>query len=196
MSSRKFMATALVTVLTVAAGLAGCSSDSPETASTSTTDAVPLSLDPAAEPDEIDVVIGSVELNRMTTFAPEGWVYDEEADLFEDSASEASWQVTRVCPEPCTARSDAQWVNAADGFISERLAAEDLDPTRLDTDDLEPGRRFVVASDDQVVVAGMARWVSGSSEMIWCLVVGPPDVATDLVPVLEFACDNTQAALE
>ena len=160
--------------------------------STTTTEPVPLSLDDGSVAPGADVTIGSVEVGELQTFAPEGWQF--EAALSSFAAPEGSefegalWSVVDRCPGECVRRTGAEWVTIIDDALGEIVGGGEV----VRDAEVFTGRVVEVVDGDERRVA-VARWIDGEAAYVWCALSGDADATESLVPVLEFACENTRA---
>ena len=162
-----------------------------DSSSTATTEPVPLSLD-SSDGGQADVTIGSVEVDGLQTFAPEGWEFDSVLSSFappEGSAFEgALWSVLDRCPDECVRRTGDEWVSIIDSAMDRVIGEGDL----VRDAEVFTGRVVEVVDGDERRVA-VARWIDGEAAYVWCALSGDATAIEPLVSVLEFACENTRA---
>ena len=177
----------LIVVVVAAAVLVTACADSSDDAAPTTTTVASL---PGA-----DIVLESVTFGGdVATFKPVGWTFDAVTGVASPVGSteiDSSWAITDDCVRECVARSNGEWAAA----VSEVSAVSPaLDVIR----EIAEGDSYLVElhSDEGWGELAYWRWVDGAAQVIVCVATGPDAIIDQLFAALEFACENTRAALD
>lgn len=183
----------LVSLITLAMVLVACSSNDTPTPRETQAPSTEAPLLPGA-----DIVLESVTFgDDVITFKPVGWEYDEElgaATPLGSTQPGQSWTITDACLGECLPRSSSEWAGVVTSSYAEVAPSQAMDVVREITGDDSYLLELVSTEGHGELV--YVRWVEGAPQAIVCTAMGPFEIIDQLFAALEFACDNTRAALD
>jgi len=144
-----------------------------------------------------DIVLESVTFGGdVTTFKPVGWEFDTEIGLAlpaEIVGVPYSWAIVDDCIGSCEPRSSSEW-EAAVAASYDLASSELIEVVREVTGDAS----YLIETQSSEGWGELAywRWVDGAPQVIRCVANGPDEAIDELFAALEFACENTRAALD
>ena len=186
----------LISVIVSVALLSACSDSETTSADTISEETVVRSTVAPSLP-AADIVLESVTFGGdVTTFKPVGWEFDGEIGLAfpaEIAGVPFSWAIVDDGLGNCEPRSSSEWRAAATASYG-LVSPESVEVVREVSGDAS----YLVETHSTEGWGELVywRWVDGAPQLIRCMANGPDDVIDQLFAALEFACENTRAALD